>query len=258
MPAEGLQGKKFTGKVVEGFDPQQRGRYYVHVPDVMPHLAESEGYLCRNSTHSSRIGSHNTGTAGSQFPLHPGDQVELVCVQDDLSSMEICRKVTDDQPKSDSAPGKVMGTEPSGKMIPFVAKGLPQNVPFGSADSNIIGKFTEIMNSGGAMAQQLFASVKDKLGPTFDKIAESFKSGNIPSQQEMNFNESMTSVTQAIEKNGGPDAKDQCANKTIDNSPIGGGEDEITEEEKTQGYIGNEDELIDKFLGPKEGINAGD
>ena len=257
MPAQGLQGKKFTGKVVEGFDPQQRGRYYVHVPDVMPHMPENEGYLCRNSTHSSRIGAHNTGTAGSSSPLHPGDQVEVICTQDDLSSMEICRKITDDQPKSDSAPGKVMGTEPSGKMIPFVVKGLPQNVPFGSAGNDIIGQFTKIMNSGGAMAQQLFASVKDKLGPSFDKIAESFKPGDTPSADETNFQESMASVDEAIEKNGGPDAKDQCANKGVDNAPIGP-ENEITEEEQNQGYVGEEDEIIDKFLGPKEGINTGD
>ena len=257
MPAQGLQGKKFIGKIVEGFDPQQRGRYYVHIPDLMPHMAESEGYLCRNATHSSRIGAHNTGTAGASFPLHPGDQIEVVCTQDDLSSMEICRKITDDQPKSDSAPGKVMGTEPSGKMVPFVIKGLPQNIPFGSADNDIVGKFTEIMNSGGAMAQQLFNSVKDKLGPTFEKIAESFKPGDKPTADETAFQESITNINEAVEKNGGPDAKDQCHNKSVDDAPIGK-ENEITEEERKDGYIGSEDEVIDKFLGPKEGVNAGD
>ena len=257
MPAEGLQGKKFTGKVVEGFDPQQRGRYYVHVPEVMPHMAESEGYLCRNSTHSANVGQNNGGNAGQKFPLHPGDQVEVVCVQDDLNSMEICRKITDDQPKSDSSAAKTMGFEPSGNITPMVVTGLPKNVPFGSTGSDVVGKFTEILNSGGAMAQQLFGSIKDKLGPAFDDISKSFKPGDKPSAEETNFQESLKNVDDAIEKNGGPDAKDQCHNKGIDDSPIGK-ENEITEEERKDGYIGSEDEVIDKFLGPKEGINTGD
>ena len=255
MPAEGLQGKKFTGKIVEGFDPQQRGRYYVHIPDLMPHMAESEGMLCPNATHNNRASTSNSGqTSGSSMPLQPGFQVEVVCETDDISSARITAVISDDQPGSDSGPGKLMGTEPSGKVVPVAVSGLPESVPFGSADSDIMGKFADILNSGGAMAQQLLGSVKDKLGPMFNKISESFKPGDTPTADETAFQESMQSAEEAEVANNGDD---QFSNATVDDAPIGA-ENAITEEEKTQGYIGNEDELIDKFLGPKEGINAGD
>ena len=256
MPGQGLQGKKFIGKIVEGFDPQQRGRYYVHIPDLMPHMAESEGMLCPNATHSNRFSESAAGkTSGSSVPLHPGFQVEVVCETDDISSARIVGVVSDDKPKSDGSPGKICGAEPTGKVIPMVISGLPRNIPFGSAGSDISSKFGEILNSGGAMAQQLFSSVKDKLGPAFDKISESFKPGETPSPEESNFQESLQSVDSANEANAG--ASSQFDNATVDDAPIGEN-NTITEEEKTQGYIGNEDEVIDKFLGPKEGINSGD
>lgn len=256
MPGQGLQGKKFIGKIVEGFDPQQRGRYYVHIPDLMPHVAESEGMLCPNATHSNRASTSSSGkTSGASMPLKPGFQVEVVCETDDISSARIVGVVSDDQPKSDASPGKLSGAEPTGKVIPMVISGLPRNIPFGSAGSDISSKFGEILNSGGAMAQQLFSSVKDKLGPAFDKISESFKPGETPSPEEANFQESLQSVDSANEANAG--ASSQFDNATVDDAPIGEN-NTITEEEKTQGYIGNEDEIIDKFLGPKEGINSGD
>ena len=219
-------------------------------------MAESEGMLCPNNTHNNRASTSSSGkTSGASMPLKPGFQVEVVCETDDISSARITSVVSDDQPKSDASPGKLSGAEPTGKVIPMVVSGLPRNIPFGSAGSDISSKFGEILNSGGAMAQQLFNSVKDKLGPAFDKIAEAFKPGDKPTPEESNFQESLQDVDSAKEANAG--ASSQFDNATVDDTPIGK-ENEITEEEKKDGYIGSEDEVIDKFLGPKEGINTGD
>ncbi len=256
MATEGLAGKKFVGKVVEGFDPLQRGRYYVHVPEFQPHMPESKGILLPNATHAGRTSQNNAGTSGSNYPLHPGDQVQVICLQDDINSSRIDSKISDDQPKSDSGAGKLMGVEPSGKVIPCVISGLPENIPFGSAGSDIVSKFTEILNTGGEMAQELLNSVKDKLGDAFKKVEEMYNNASEAiSSAEEQFNNAVQNVKDAVIENG-KDAVDQFSNATIDDSKIGG-DNEITEEEEKQGFIGTEDEIIDKFLGEREGISNG-
>ena len=101
MASGGLTGKKWVGKIVEGQDPQQRGRYYVHIPDIQPHIAESKGILCCNAIHSTRMTNGNTGSYGSYMSLHVDTKVEIEFPTDDISSARIVAIVSDDHEKSD-------------------------------------------------------------------------------------------------------------------------------------------------------------
>ena len=255
MASEGLRGKKFVGKIVEGYDPLQRGRYYVHVSEFQPHMPESEGILLPNATHNNRASNGSTGSYGASSPLHVGTQVQVVCLEDDISSARIEEVVSDDQPKSDMGAGKMMGVEPSGQVVTAAVSGMPESTPFGSGGDDMMKQFSDILNSGGPMAQQFLSSVKDKLGPDiFSKMSDSFGKQDT-TEMESKLTESMQNVQSAVEANGG--GTNQFSNATVDDSEIGP-ENAITEEEKTQGFEGSEDEIIDKFLGPKEGINSGD
>ena len=258
MPSQGLQGKKFVGKIVEGYDPQQRGRYYVHIPDLMPHIPDSKGMLCPNETQTNRAANGVGGTSGSSSPLHTGFEVHVVCETDDISSARIVGVISDQIAKTDMGTGKTMGVEPSGQVVTAAVSGIPESTPFGSGGEEMMKQFSEILNSGGKMAMELLESVKDKLGGAFDQISHvfSFKDLNVASEKESSFQSTTESVDAANEANNG--ATNQFDNATIDDSPIGSSENSITEEERTQGYIGNEDEVIDKFLGPKDGVNNGD
>ena len=258
MPSQGLQGKKFVGKIVEGFDPQQRGRYYVHIPDLMPHIGDNKGMLCPNETQTNRAANGTGGTSGSNSPLHPGFEVHVVCETDDISSARIVGVISDQEAKTDMGVGKTMGVEPSGQVVTAAVSGIPESTPFGSGGEEMMKQFSEVLNSGGQMAMEMLNSVKDKLGNIYDQITNVFSFKNIAEaiEKEVNFQAIKEKVEEAVESNKG--ATNQFDNATVDDSPIGSPENTITEEEKTQGYVGNEDEVIDKFLGPKEGNNSGD
>lgn len=251
MPSQGLQGKKFIGKVVEGFDPQQRGRYYVHVPDFQPHMPESKGILMPNATHNSRISYGSSGdSTGQAMPLQVGDQVQVVCLKDDISSARIEERVSDDHPKSDTGAGKSMSAEPSGQSITGVIKGLPDKIPFGSAGNDLVAKFTEILNSGGAMAQELLGSVKDKLGDVYNKVAEGFKTASeAVSQLEEQFNQAVQNVQEKVAEIG--EGVVDNFSKAKDEITKIGEQFAISAEEQIQGVVGNVEDVIKQIMEKK-------
>lgn len=251
MATEGLTGKKFIGKVVEGFDPLQRGRYYVHVPEFQPHMPESKGILLPNATHNSRISYGSSGdSTGQCFPLQVGDQVQVVCLEDNISSARIEERVSDDTPKSDTGAGKTMSAEPSGQSITGVIKGLPDKIPFGSAGNDLVAKFTEILNSGGAMAQELLGSVKDKLGDVYNKVAEGFKAASdVVNQVEEQFSQAVQNVQEKVAEIG-EGVVDNFSKATEEMTKIGEGFI-ISAEEQIQGVVGNVDDVIKQIMEKK-------
>ena len=181
MSNDGLIGKKFIGKIVKGQDDLQRGMYYVHIPELQPHMAETKGLICTNSIHSTRITNSERGSYGSYTPLHVGTVVQVECLTDDTSSLRITAIVSDDQPNSDMSPGKTMNVEPSGKVVQVAIDGGDEPVLAKDVNSiqsklptNTIGEINNLINQGGEFAQNLLTQVSDLLGNAFNSIKNSF------------------------------------------------------------------------------------
>ena len=188
MAASGLTGKKFVGKIVEGQDPKQRGRYYVHIPEIQPHIAESKGILCCNAVHSTRVANGNRGSYGSYMPLHVGTQVEVEFPTDDISSARVVAIVSDYHEKSDMGAGKLISAEPTGKTVSVALDGLPNSVPFGIAEL-INSKINTLINTGTEIGKQILSQLGNKLTGIIQQIG-----GDI-AQKVM---ESMTKVSEAV------------------------------------------------------------
>ena len=92
----GLTGKKYIGKIVKGLDPECRGRYKVHIPEILQHQAETEGIFCMNEINGSRIGGSSRGMTGSYKPLYEGQVVAVVFTTDDINSARIVEVVSDE------------------------------------------------------------------------------------------------------------------------------------------------------------------
>lgn len=112
--SSGLIGKKFIGKVVKGIDPDQRGRYLVHIIEGLPHMAEDKGIWCTNSIQSAKLTKSDRGTYGSYTPLHSGTTVQVAFDTDDFMAGRIVSIISDYYKKSDLEVGKINGIIPTG------------------------------------------------------------------------------------------------------------------------------------------------
>lgn len=97
-------GLEYSGKIVAGQDPSLKGRYKVHIPELMPHLAESAGWWCKNQAHNWRLTKSEIGVYGQYFPLQVGTSVIVKFYQEDESSGYIDRIISDNEENSDLAP----------------------------------------------------------------------------------------------------------------------------------------------------------
>lgn len=173
MASTGLTEKRFIGKIVNGFDPDNRGRYYVHVPDLIPHLPETKGILAANAIHTTRMDSAGVrgGGYGTYSPLYEGTTVEVSCQTDDISSARIVAIVSDDQSGSDMSPGKTTGVEPSGHIDQIAVKGEddPTN------PSSMFKEVQDLLASGSMEALQLLGPVLNKLNNIKNGLTHLFK-----------------------------------------------------------------------------------
>ena len=117
MASQGLTGIKFTGYVLKKQDPQQRGRYYVHIPQLQEYMPTTEGILCPNAIHKGHITNSQNSHYGQNTPLQPGTEVRIEFATDDINSARIIDIVSDAKPKSDMSAGKLLGVEPAGKIF---------------------------------------------------------------------------------------------------------------------------------------------
>lgn len=99
-----LTEREFVGKILKGADKKLRGRYFVHIPELMPHLEESEGILVSNHSHNWRITNSDVGSYGQYFPLHPGTFVMVKFWKNDLNSGYIDRILSDYNDNTDLKP----------------------------------------------------------------------------------------------------------------------------------------------------------
>ncbi len=267
MATGGLTGKKFVGKIVEGHDMKQRGRYYVHIPEIQPHIAESKGILCCNAIHSTRLASGNRGSYGSYMPLHVGTQVEVEFPTDDISSARVVAIVSDYHEKSDMGAGKLMSAEPTGKTVSVALEGLPKEVPFGVSElvsskvetlinmgsnigKEILGKlggaFTGIISQvGGEIAKKaaaMMTQITEAASDVMKKIETATKAG-MKAAKIFNDLKNSTGIVDAAKgafnnlKDVGIQAPGACA---------------VSETEKKEGCVGDTDTVISSVMSPSK------
>lgn len=90
-----LREKEFPGTVLKEIDPTHRGRYKVHIPELMPHIDKTQGIWCRNHTHSWRITNSVPGYAGQYFPLQENMKVIVKFFSNDFNTGYIDRIISD-------------------------------------------------------------------------------------------------------------------------------------------------------------------
>jgi len=77
-------GKEYIGIVLPDKDPQNRGRYKVHIPELMPHLPQTQGIWVRNHVHKWRLTrDYHQGSYGQYYPLHSDTVVIVKFFKDD-------------------------------------------------------------------------------------------------------------------------------------------------------------------------------
>ena len=96
-----LMDKEFIGTIIPKGSPREydnikmKGRYRVHIPELMPHMEKDEGVMCKNHTSNWRITPSDVGEYGSYFPLHSGTHVIVKFHVNDIQSGYIDRIISD-------------------------------------------------------------------------------------------------------------------------------------------------------------------
>ena len=104
-----LVEKEFLGVVLsnedtKNLDQKRKGRYKVHIPDIMPHIDPNSGIFVKNHLHKWRITSSKYGEYGQYFPIQPDTQVIIKFHENDMNSGYIDRIVSDFRDKTDVLP----------------------------------------------------------------------------------------------------------------------------------------------------------
>lgn len=92
---------EFIGHVLKDPDPLQQGRYKVHIPELMQHIAEDKGIWCKNHVHNWRITSSDVGEYGSYLPLHAGTKVIIKFYKNDINTAYADRIISDAEVETD-------------------------------------------------------------------------------------------------------------------------------------------------------------
>jgi hypothetical protein len=94
----GITNREFPGTIKKGSDPKNRGRYLVHIPELMYTIfdTDQDGIFCVNHTHKWRdTGSDPTLIGGSYYPLLVGTRVIIKFFSEDYESGYIDRVISD-------------------------------------------------------------------------------------------------------------------------------------------------------------------
>jgi hypothetical protein len=98
----GITNREFPGKIKSEDDPKNRGRYLVHIPELMYTIFDTnqDGIYCANHTHKWRdtykeVGNEKKFVGGSYYPLKTGTRVIIKFFSEDYESGYIDRIVSD-------------------------------------------------------------------------------------------------------------------------------------------------------------------
>jgi hypothetical protein len=104
---------EFIGTVLPDLDPLQKGRYRVHIPELMQHISEQNGIWCKNHVHAWRITPSADGEYGSYFPLHADTKVIIKFYSNDINTGYICRIISDALDQTDKEGQDAVTVKPS-------------------------------------------------------------------------------------------------------------------------------------------------
>ncbi len=90
-----LNDKEFLAKVLPDLDPKHQGRYKVHIPEVMYHIAEDKGIWVKNHVHKDRVTRSEKGIYGQYFPLQSETIVIVKFFRNDFNTGYIDRVDSD-------------------------------------------------------------------------------------------------------------------------------------------------------------------
>lgn len=90
-----LINREFIGVVLPDKDPIHQGKYKVNVPEIQPHMKDTEGIWCKNHTCRHRITPSADGIYGSYYPLHAGISVIVKFFANHIESAYIDRIISD-------------------------------------------------------------------------------------------------------------------------------------------------------------------
>jgi hypothetical protein len=101
-----LRHKEFIGRIIpkgsdKEFDQKMKGRYRVHIPELMAHIEEEKGIWCKNHVHNWRMTSSDVGEYGSHYPLHSGTYVIVKFFENDYNTGYIDRILSDYEDNTD-------------------------------------------------------------------------------------------------------------------------------------------------------------
>ena len=86
-----LTEREFLGKILPDLDAKHQGRYRVHIPSLMHHIAEDQGIWCKNHIHKNRITPSKDGIYGQYYPLHAETIVIVKFFENDYNTGYIDR-----------------------------------------------------------------------------------------------------------------------------------------------------------------------
>jgi hypothetical protein len=90
-----LVGREFLGIVLPDNDAKHQGKYKVHVPELQPHMSQTEGIWAKNQVHDYRVTPSQKGIYGSYYPLQPGTMVIVKFFDNQIETAYIERTISD-------------------------------------------------------------------------------------------------------------------------------------------------------------------
>lgn len=90
-----LINREFLGLILADPDLANQGRYKVHIPELQPHMKETEGIWAKNHIHKWRATPSRDGIFGSYYPLHSGTLVIVKFFSNDYNTAYIDRIISD-------------------------------------------------------------------------------------------------------------------------------------------------------------------
>jgi hypothetical protein len=97
---DSLVDREFIGTVLPNKDTMHQGKYKVNIPELQPHMKETEGVWCKNHTHRWRITPSQNGVCGSYYPLQPGMSVIVKFFANHIESAYVDRIISDAYPQT--------------------------------------------------------------------------------------------------------------------------------------------------------------
>ena len=191
----GLTGKKYIGKIVKGFDPDGRGRYKVHIPEILQHTPETVGIFCMNEVNGSRISGSSRGMSGTYKPLYEGQRVGVVFTTDDINSARIIEVIGDEQESMTPSIKKICCGD-TGQIEKERTAKTRSSLPIKLDINQITNQFNELLNT----ARSKFGAIVDKVNELNVKLTREQELKKINNKEDSNNKKRLKSTDSTPQK----------------------------------------------------------